>query len=172
MALIVEDGSIVPNADSFVSLADARVKADALGLVLSTDDTKADQTLRNGARYVCSLEPSLQGSRVSADQSLCYPRTGVTRHGYEVADDAIPDEVICAQIEAAAAIEGGTDPYPVDEGKEIASEEVTGAVKVSYFEGGKTDSNVTITSATNCLYPLTLRAIGRGGKFTVTVNRG
>ena len=170
--LTVEDGSIVPNADSFVSLADARAKADLLGLTLPVDDTEADQVLRNGARYVCSLESSLQGERVSAGQSLCEPRTGATRYGFEIPDNVVPDEVICAQIEAAAALTEGVNPYPVDTGKEVANQEVTGAVKRSFFESGKTDSNVTITSAVNCLYPLTLAAIGRGGRFSVTVNRG
>ena len=42
MALIVEDGSIVPGADSYINLVDARTFAAKYGLVLPTDDTEAE----------------------------------------------------------------------------------------------------------------------------------
>ena len=61
MALIIEDGSIVANANSFISLVDARAYAATIGLTLPVDDTEAEVTLINGARYVNSQEPSFQG---------------------------------------------------------------------------------------------------------------
>lgn len=159
MALIVETGLIVAGANSFISLVDARALASTLGLSLSVDDTAAEIELINGGRYVNSQEPSLQGSRVSADQLMCFPRVGVYKYGFLIASDTVPQDVICAQVEAAAAIAGGVNPYPVDNGKEVQSQEVVGAVKRSYFESNTTASDIEITAALNCLFPVTNEAI-------------
>ena len=70
MALIVENGSIVPGADSYVSLADARALAAKYGKELPADDTAAEAALRNGAVYVGLQEPAMCGQRVSAEQYL------------------------------------------------------------------------------------------------------
>lgn len=161
--IIVETGNVVPGANSWLSLVDARALAEQLGLTLPVDDDEATIAIIKGGTYVNNQERTFQGSRVSPDQTMSWPRTGATKHGFDIADDVIPDEVKCGQVEAAASIAAGTDPYPVDTGKETSKERVEGAVEVNYFESGKTDSNVAITTALNCLYPLTLQAIGAGG---------
>ncbi len=173
MTLIVEDGSIVADANSFVSLADARTLAATIGLTLPVDDDAAEITLINGGRYVNSKEPSLQGSRVSADQTMCFPRKEVVKFGFAIDDDIVPSEVICAQIEAAAAITSGTNPFPVDDGKEVQSQEVVGAVKRSFFESNVSAKDIDITASLNCLYPLTSNAItGTGDGILFSVYRG
>ncbi|MBU4707835.1 DnaT-like ssDNA-binding protein, partial [Salmonella enterica] len=47
MALVVEDGSIVAGADSYLSLEDARALAAKYGYALPADDTEAEAALRN-----------------------------------------------------------------------------------------------------------------------------
>ena len=69
MALIVENGTVVPDADSFLSLVDARSLASNYGITLPVDDTEAEITLRNGYLFLLTEERNLQGSRVSADQT-------------------------------------------------------------------------------------------------------
>ena len=66
MALVVETGAVVPGADSYVSLADARALAAGYGLALPVDNIAAEAALRNGAVYVGLQEPSMCGRRVSA----------------------------------------------------------------------------------------------------------
>jgi len=83
--LIVEDGSVVPNADSYVSLADARALAAKFSLNLPADDAEAEAALRNGASYVDLQEPMMCGRRVSASQSLAFPRSGIKLFGFDVA---------------------------------------------------------------------------------------
>lgn len=173
MSLIVETGLIVANANSFISLADARTMAATLGLTLPVDDDAANVTLINGARYVNSQEPSFQGSRVSAEQMMSFPRVGVFKFGFAISDDWIPNDIICAQVEAAAAITAGVNPYPVDTGKEIQSQEVVGAVKRSYFESNVSEKDIEITAALNCLFPITKNAItGTSDGVTFEVYRG
>ena len=48
MALLVETGAGVADADSFISLVDARILAANYGLSLDVDDTAAEVQLRQG----------------------------------------------------------------------------------------------------------------------------
>lgn len=166
MPLIVEDGTGKSDADSYVSLLDARDIAAKYGKTLPVDDTSAEAALRNGAVYVGLQEPAMCGSRVSAAQALAYPRQGVSLYGFPVLSDEIPAQIINAQVMAAVEYGAGTDVRATDDGKAIASEEVTGAVAVSYFNNGKTGGAVTITAAMDALRPL-LCGSTNGASFAV-----
>ena len=170
--LTVEDGTIVAGADSYISLADARLYAEKYGIILDADDTKAEISLRNAGRYLNSKENTFQGSRVSSEQLMSFPRSGVYSNSYPILADSIPVDLLCAQVEASALITSGINPFATSTGKETASEAVSGAVSVSYFESGKADDYIELTSALTCIYPLTLSAIGQGGAFSVGVMRG
>lgn len=170
MALIVEDGSIVANADSYVSLVDARAKAALYGWALPADDTGAEAALRNGAKYADMSELRFGGSRVSAGQSLAWPRVGARKTtGFVIDSDVVPDEMICAQIAAAVEYGNGTDVRATNDGRSIASQEVTGSVKQSYFNNGKTGESVSITRADDCLVNLIVKS---GGLYSFNVVRG
>lgn len=171
ITIIVEDGSIVPSANSFLSLADARTLAESLGITLPVDNDKANEALVQGGVYVNNQEGGLQGVRVSIDQTMCYPREGVVKYGFDVPNDSIPDEIKCSQVHAASQIGAGVNPYSNDAGKEVASQTVVGAVARTFFESGKTNSNISLTESLNCLHPLTMLAIGSGNQFTIRAQR-
>ena len=166
MALIVEDGSIVPNADSYVSLADARTLAARYNLVLPADDTEAEAALRNGAVYIGLQEPMMCGSRVSPLQELSFPRQGVTLYGYPVATDFIPAQVIRAQVIAAVEYGNGTDVRASTDGRATSMERVEGAVTVQYFNNGATGATTVITAAIDAMRPL-LCGLNNGSSFNV-----
>lgn len=164
--LIVEDGSIVAGADSYVSLSDARTLAAKYGGELPTDDTEAEQALRNGAGYVGLQEPAMCGSRVSPLQELAYPRKNVTLYGFDVAQGSIPSQVIRAQVAAAVEYGAGTDVRAASDGRAVSMERVEGAVTVEYFNNGNNGSSVVITSAMDALAPL-LCGLNNGSSFNV-----
>lgn len=166
MALIVEDGGIVPNADSYVSLADARAMAAKFGLTLPVGDIEAEAALRNGAVYVGLQEPMLCGARVSPLQELSFPRQGVTLYGYPVAADSIPAQVIRAQVIAAVEYGNGTDVRASTDGRVTSMERVEGAVTVQYFNNGATGAATVITAAIDALRPL-LCGLNNGSSFNV-----
>ena len=168
MALIVETGQIVPDADSYISLDDARAMAAKFGLALPDDDTEAESALRNGASYIDLQEPFLCGSRVSAEQELAYPRMGVSVNGFPVSSDSIPKQVIKAQIAAAVEYGKGTDVRASSDGRITTHEEVVGAVVVEYANNGATGATVTITSAMDALRPLICGGGNNGFQFRVT----
>lgn len=169
MPLIVEDGSIVSGADSYISLADARALAAKYGWDLPADDTEAEQALRNGAGYVGLQEPAMCGTRVSQAQELAYPRKGVTLYGFDVASDSIPSQIIRAQVIAAAEYGAGTDVRASSDGRATSLERVEGAVTVQYFNNGNNGSSVVITAAIDALGPL---LCGATNGYSFRVNRG
>lgn len=167
MPLIVETGAIVPNADSYVSLADARALAAKYGLELPADDTAAEAALRNGATYVGLAEPQMCGRRVSAEQSLAYPRTGATLYGFTVADTVIPPQLIRAQVIAAVTYGAGTEVRANSDGRSVQTERVEGAVTVTYFNNGNSGATTAITAADDALRPLLCGGLNNGFSFNV-----
>ena len=165
--LIVEDGTGKSDSDSYVSLVDARALAVKYGYTLPTDDTAAEVALRQGAAYIDMQEPCFGGARKLLTQALAWPRIGAkTTFKAEIADDTIPSQLLMAQVAAAAEYGAGVDVRPTDDGKAIASEEVTGAVAVSYFNNGKTGNTVVITKAMDALKTLMV-ACSNGFEFRV-----
>jgi len=168
MALIVEDGTGLPDSDSYISLTDARSYAAAYGVTLPTDDTAAEVALRQGAAYVDMQEGCFTGTRLNETQALAWPRYGaVNAYGFAIPSDSVPAAMKYAQVYAAAEYGAGTDVRATDDGKGIASEEVVGAVKVSYFDNGKTGGSVVITKAMDALKPLLVACGNNGFSFRV-----
>lgn len=164
--LIVETGQIIAGADSYVSLVDARDLATKYGKTLPADDAEAEAALRNGAVYVGLQEPAMCGARVSANQSLAYPRQGVCLYGFPVAPDTIPSQVIAAQVMAAVEYGAGTDVRASTDGRVTSLERVEGAVTVEYFNNGTTGAATVITAAMDALRPL-LCSSTNGASFSV-----
>ena len=168
MALVVETGMGLADADSFISLEGARAFAAKYGITLPADDTAAEVALRQGCQYVELQQKLFSGSRLTATQALSWPRTGATNvYSFDYDDGYMPKQLGFAQVYAAAEYAAGTDVRATDDGKAIASEEVTGAVAVSYFNNGKTGGVVTITRAMDALSTLLVVPGNNGFEFRV-----
>lgn len=101
--LIVEDGTIVAGAESYISVADADLyfsnRGNATWAALTT--TVKEQLLRKGTDYLGqAYRLRWKGSRVSADQALDWPRNYVERDDFEP-----------SQLNGYSVI-GGTTFYP------------------------------------------------------------
>ncbi len=166
MALVVETGAGLADADSYVILADARTLVSSFGMSLPTDDTEAEAALRNGALYIDLQEPMMCGRRVSATQALAFPRTGISLFGFPVSSTTIPKQVVRAQVIAAVEYGKGTDVRASSDGRSTSMERVEGAVTVQYFDNGANGSTTTITAAIDALRPL-LCGMNNGSSFNV-----
>ena len=147
VTLILEDGSGVPDANSYILLVDARTLAEQFGWTLPVDDEDANVALINGYYYLNGLEGQMCGTRTHDDQSGAFPREGCKCGPFAIPIDAIKNEVKQAQVRAAVTYGAGTEVSPDNDGKNIASEAVSGAVSVSYFNNGKTGGSVRIVEA-------------------------
>lgn len=163
MALAIEDGSVVANANSFISVTDAQALADDFGITLDAVD--AEKNLKIAYRWLITQERTLQGGRVGTVQTGVYPRYPVELRGVELDSDAIPSELKEAQVWAAYAQETASILAPAVEGTSgaIKREKLDGVGEQEYFQGralSGNDVNSALQYALQLLYPLTNAALG------------
>lgn len=141
MALTVEDGSGLADAESYVSASDCASYASARGLTFpASPPDAAEAALRRATAYLDNTyRTRFPGQRKRFRlQALEWPRVGVVdMNGFPVADDEIPSEIIRATCEAAVrelAVPGSLNP-DVTPGKVKKSAKV-GDIAVEYAVGG------------------------------------
>ena len=162
MAIVVEDGSIVTGANSYVSRADVIAYAASRGVTLA-DTTATDAYLIKSCDYLESFADKFKGERYSRDQALCWPRAGVEIEGYDWSEDEVPRQLIAAQCALVVEIHAGSDPFNPDTVQgPIVEETVVGAVSVKYASA--TSSKVRKDSSSKTLINLLLK---RSGLFAV-----
>lgn len=159
MALIVENGTGLTSADSYVSAGDCVIYANAHGLTF-TDNAAGEAALRRATGWLdATYMARWPGVRAHGrDQALQWPRTGAEDiDGNPIGDDEIPAELIDALCEAACrelATTGALSPDVVP-AQIVQSASVDGAVSVTY--AGKptaADMMPIITTVDNILAPL------------------
>jgi hypothetical protein len=140
MAIVVEDGTGVDGAESYVTVAEFKAYAIANGLSgHDASDTDIEAALRRATRYIDNYyRPRWPGSRTyGRDQDLAWPRTDVLDgEGEEIPDDEIPDELKTAVYSVTSreiAAPGGMMPDITTDAAVI--EETVGPITVKYAEG-------------------------------------
>lgn len=133
MALVIEDGSIVANANSFVTVAEIRAYALARGITVSATDSEVEPHAIKAMDYieVKEAEGRLAGSRVSAEQTLPYPRTGVYIYGVLVPDTVIPNAAKRAQLQLSLDSSQGVNLMPTITSAAVKREKV-GPLETEY----------------------------------------
>ena len=136
MALVVEDGTGLANADSYISVADADAYHAAVGRESSWTDKDEDTKefeLRKATRYLLQFYSlHWKGARVSSTQRLCWPRTGAVVYGFEVASDQVPQDVKFACAELAFKSINGTELAP--DLKPRKKRTKVGPIETEFFE--------------------------------------
>lgn len=94
--LTIEDGSIVPGADSFVSAADFATYATNYGVEVPDAEPAQEALLRRAAVQLDGLRWA--GGPVSGEQALSWPRSGVVRNGFAIKPETVPAQVKQAQM--------------------------------------------------------------------------
>ena len=142
MALTIETGAIVANADSYATVAELTTYAAARGQTIAATDAANEILLRKAMDYINAQEHRFQGERVDEEDQLhAFPRYNVCRGAFLLPHTEIPREVKYAQM--ALAIEAYTlDLLPTidaDEKGSVIEETVHGAVTLKYAApaGGK-----------------------------------
>ena len=134
MPLIIEDGSNVPNANSFNTDVELVNYAGARGLELP--DTEADRDVLQilAMDFITDNEDDMQGYRVTSDQELSFPRTGVVVNGFLNESDKIPATLKKAQNEASIA--AYTQTLLTNSTTNNIQKEKVDVIETSYFKGG------------------------------------
>ncbi len=160
--LIIEDGTGIDGADSYISAEDAVIFAVKYGLTLSGTGEELDATLRQAYLLLDTYEPRLQGKRALKIQNNIFPRWGVVQNGFEIESNVIPSLVRQAQVYAAVAIEAGYTLNNIDTQQKVTSFSLDGVMSETYEAAKYTSTNAKIQGVENSLRSLTKAGISTG----------
>ena len=149
--MIVQDPlNPTTDADSMVSVADARLRAVNLGVTLPADDTECEVALVKGNVYLNGL--CFYGEPVVPYQGTSWPRKNVVINNNEYPDDQIPQQAIDAQVVSAAYAATGDIYTVVDNDKRVKRKKID-VIETEYFgtESGSHTGKKTITRAEELL---------------------
>lgn len=154
VTLVVEDGTVVDGANTFVELDVATAYAEAhLGAsawVALTEDQQ-NASLVQSARLL-GQKLTWVGEKTDQTQPLCWPRIYATNEdGYEIASDEIPQQVKDAQCELAIQL-ASTD-YVADSSAATIREKVD-VIEVEYSESTARRRASLPDVVIDILYPL------------------
>ena len=136
MSIIVEDGTGLATAESYISVADASTYFTARGNTTwdALDEGEAtaarEAALRLATDYMTAVyRERWEGVRYTEDQVLCWPRAGVVRDSWSVDIDEIPVEIkhACAEL----ALKSASDDLQADLTQSVVREKV-GVIEVEY----------------------------------------
>lgn len=126
--IIVEDGSGVTGANSYVSESELATYAADRGVTLTGTDTVLL------IQAMDSLEQeSFKGDKVLSDQALQWPRMNVVLDGYYIDSDGIPQLLKDAQMETVIAIDAGNNP--LNTVARATKSTKVGSIEVEYMDG-------------------------------------
>lgn len=141
--LIVEDGSLVANANSYASIETLRNYAQLRKADLPDDDDELAQMCIIAMDYLEALEYRFKGERVEpAIQSLSWPRRSVVINCSPVLITTIPKNLInalCQLTIEASALDGNLTPSQTEY---AIKQEVIGPMSTTYAVDTVNGSNV------------------------------
>ncbi len=111
--LIVEDGSGVADANTYVDEAFLVSYADDRGLTISPTGSVRQQQLLKAMDYLESQTGRFQGSKTLSTYSLPWPRKEVYIHGVLIDKHTIPIQLKNAQSQIVVELQAGTRLYPI-----------------------------------------------------------
>lgn len=160
---VIEDGSSVTGATSYVTTVEMDDYFDTMGYDRESLEPAGKETLLNVGSRTIDAYVVWEGQRVRRQQGLQWPRSGVYYpDGLAVPSNEVPPEIKNAVCEAAYAQSQGIDIQPVNQqaGNLKAESVQVDVIKESkeYFEGSSYDRD-QITAVDDALAPL----LGNGG---------
>lgn len=138
MALTVEDGTIVANANSYVSDSDYTTYATARGYTVGSTTSEREQEILKAMDYIESHRDEFKGLKATGTQSLQWPRYNVWIDSYQIDSNSIPDELKNAVMEAAV-LTRSTSLVPSGSFQNVQRQKLEG-LEVEYFNGGSWNS--------------------------------
>lgn len=150
--IIVEDGTQVTNANSYISTSYLSTYADERNITVSA--AEPEDLLIQAMDYIEQLD--FKGYKYTESQSLVWPRSDVLVDGYEVDVDEIPTLLKEAQAEVALSVDAGNGPLDnVDRKKKRVK---VGDLEVEYTDNSASD--VVVQKIHNKLRKLLKSAYG------------
>lgn len=166
MALVIEDGTLVANANSFATRAEIIAYAAERGVTIPNDET-ADQKAIAAMDFLWA-QPLL-GSLVDDEQTTPFPRMGLVDGDEDVEawEYTIPPGVKRAQMQLALDAHNGVTLTASGPAEAAVKMKKAGPVEKEFFEAPDPSGNARVTVALAFLAPF----LTGGGGFGLEVVR-
>ena len=165
MALIIEDGTGVDNANSYITVAEARAFASLRSLILPSSDSEVEVLIVKAFDYLESLD--YKGNHANPPQSAEFPRRDLYLQGVLFSESQIPYKLKQAQSQLAYEAVN-IDLQPTGNGKEVIKEKVD-VVEVQYSEKGINVARPTFTTVNSFLKDLLKSGLSSGHLISTRV---
>ena len=166
MALIIEDGSVVVSANSYVTDSEYTAWATLNQFTLSDTAGRESAAVKAYNLITSDYESGLSGYRIEKAQTGAFPRSQLVVRGFDVDSDEIPNDIKNAQMMLMANIIDGaaTNGFTsTSESGQLTSMEVVGVYKESYQAGTASGDPLTSFPAVDKVLAPYMSTTGRGG---------
>ena len=166
--LIIEDGSVVANANSFVTDDEYKAYAKLKGYSVPATQPDREANLANAYDFLnFTYEQQLQGSRVTPQtQTGIMPRNYIVAYDEAIPNTLIPQDFKNAQMLASFSINDGVDTNAVKDSANLAGFSVgNGAYSETYQSGSSTPTLAQMPAVSRVLKPYTNAGLSGGGLY-------
>ncbi len=162
--LIIEDGSVVADSNSFVTDDEFKQYAQLKGYQVPATQPDREALLVNAYDYInFTYENRMQGRRVDAmTQTGLMPRNNIYAYCTYIANNIIPQDFKTAQMLAAFSINDGANTNAVKDSADLASFNVQGVYSETYQSGSSAPTLAQMPAVSRTLSPYTKAAAGNG----------
>lgn len=156
MTIVIEDGTGVVGANSYITVAQARLYASIRGVELPGSTCDVETLLIKAMDYLESFNCKYQGAVTDYAQSLQWPRCGVYLNGNPepIAETTIPTKLLDAQAALAIIVNSGIELLPNVTPQDYLTEETVGPITVKYADPIKAGIGVIFKTVDALLTPL------------------
>lgn len=146
--LVIEDGSVVTGANSYIDVAYLKKYASDRNITFSVNNQILEKYLILAMDWLESKREFWKGSSTSLNQELNWPRSFVVVDGIYIDSNSIPIVLKNAQAQLVVEIANGIDLMPTTNEK-FVTKEVVGSLEVEYSEklGGAVEPVLTKVDA-------------------------
>lgn len=143
--LIVEDGTGVSGANTYVSVAVCKNYLSMIGATIPSDQ-EITAMLLNSCSYIDSFSPKYTGEKQHDVNMLSFPRIGCLLDGaMPIPESIIPSILVDCQLNLVEhVISGGSLTTSANEVKFVTGERVEGAIDIKYAEPSSMITGVNI----------------------------
>ena len=165
--LIIEDGSVVANANSWATDEEFKNYASIKGYSVPSTQPEREALLINAYDFISfTYEQQLQGYRVTPQtQTGIMPRVNMYAYGLMVASDSIPQDFKNAQMLAAFSINDGVNTNAVKSDADLASFTVVGVYAETYQSDSGAPTIAQMPAVSRTLRPYTNSGLAGGGLY-------
>ena len=166
--LIIENGSVVANANSWVTDEEYKAYAKLKGYSIPATQPDREANLANAYDFInFTYEDRLQGRRVTPQtQTGCMPRNYMIAYDQSIANTLIPQDFKNAQMLASFSINDGVDTNAVKDSADLSGFSVgSGAYSETYQAGSSTPTLAQMPAVTKVLRPYTNAGLNGGGLY-------